>query len=83
MANVLNLELECLETEQGPGMGGAMLAMVACGEFADVASACDRFVRVASRVKPQKELAERYEAKYQQFRKIYPACRELFRQMQA
>ena len=83
MANVLNLELECLETEQGPGMGGAMLAMVACGEFADVASACDRFVRVASRVKPQKELAERYEAKYQQFRKIYPACRDLFRQMQA
>ena len=83
MANVLNLELECLETEQGPGMGGAMLAMVACGEFADVASACDRFVRVASRVQPQKELAERYEAKYQQFRKIYPACRELFRQMQA
>ena len=83
MANVLNLELECLETEQGPGMGGAMLAMVACGEFSDVASACDRFVRVASRVKPQTELAERYEAKYQQFRKIYPACRELFRQMQA
>ena len=83
MANVLNLELECLETEQGPSMGGAMLAMVACGEFADVASACDRFVRVASRVQPQKELAERYEAKYRQFRKIYPACRELFRQMQA
>ena len=83
MANVLNLELECLETEQGPGMGGAMLAMVACGEFADVASACDRFVRVASRVQPQKELAERYEAKYQQFRRIYPACRDLFRQMQA
>ena len=28
VANVLNIELQCLESEQGPGMGGAMLAMV-------------------------------------------------------
>jgi len=81
MANVLDLELECLETEQGPGMGGAMLAMVACGEFEDVQSACDRFVRVASRVQPLPELAARYEKRYRQFRKIYPACRELFASM--
>ena len=78
MANVLNAELECLESEQGPGMGGAMLAMVACGEYASVQEVCDKFVKVASVVEPEAELAAKYEKRYQQFKAIYPACKALF-----
>lgn len=78
IANVLNVELECLECEQGPGMGGAMLAMVACGAYETVQAACDAIVRVASRVTPEPELAARYEKRYRQFQKIYPACKQLF-----
>ena len=78
IANILNVELECLESEQGPGMGGAMLAMVACGEYATVQAACDKIVRVASTVKPEPELVAKYEKRYQQFRQIYPACKQLF-----
>lgn len=78
IANVLNAELECPESEQGPGMGGAMLAMVACGEYESVQEVCNAFVRVASAVKPDPQLAAKYEKRYQQFRKIYPACKELF-----
>jgi len=77
-ANVLNVELECPVSEQGPGMGGAMLAMVACGEYEDVQAACDKLVSVASTVKPEAELVKKYEARYQQFRKIYPAVKSLF-----
>ena len=36
MANVLDLTLQLPQTEQGPGYGGAMLAAVACGEYATV-----------------------------------------------
>ena len=43
-----------------------------------VQAACDRIVHVASTVQPQPELAAKYEARYQQFRKIYPACKQLF-----
>ena len=78
IANILNAELECLESEQGPGMGGAMLAMVACGEYASVQEVCDKFVHVASTAKPEPELVEKYEKRYQQFKKIYPACKALF-----
>jgi len=78
MANVLNIELQCVASEQGPGLGGAMLAMVACGVFPDVVTACGRLVSVASTVKPDADLAARYEKRYQQFRKIYPACKDLF-----
>ena len=82
IANILNAELECLESEQGPGMGGAMLAMVAAGEYGSVQEVCDKFVRVASTVKPEPELVAKYEARYQQFKKIYPAVKALFPEIQ-
>ena len=81
-ANVLNCELESLASEQGPGMGAAMLAMVACGEYPTVQSCCDALVAVASTVKPEPRLAARYEARYQQFKKIYPAMKALFPEIQ-
>ncbi len=80
-ANVLGIPLELVKTEQGPGYGGAMLAMVGCGRYADVQSAVDDLVEVASVVEPDPELTAKYEARYQQFRKIYPACKTLFSQL--
>ena len=82
IANILNAELQCLESEQGPGMGGAMLAMVACGTYGSVQEACDKLVHVASTVKPEPALVAKYEARYQQFRKIYPAVKQLFPEIQ-
>ena len=78
LANVLNIRLESPASEQGPGMGGAMLAMVACGAYGSVREVCDRFVKVASTVEPEPRLVAKYEKRYQQFKKIYPACRDLF-----
>ena len=80
-ANVLGIPLELMKTEQGPGYGGAMLAMVGCGQYESVQAAADALVEVASTVQPDTELTAKYEARYQQFRKIYPACRELFREL--
>ena len=78
MANVLNIPLDSTVSEQGPGMGGAMLAMVACGAYPTVQAACDALIEIASTVEPDPEIAARYEARYQQFRQIYPACKNLF-----
>lgn len=78
MASVLNIPLNLLQTEQGPGYGGAMLAMVACGAYDSVRSAVDALVRVSSTVEPDHSLAGRYEARYQQFKEIYPSVKSLF-----
>ena len=80
-ANVLGIPLELLKTEQGPGYGGAMLAMVGCGRYESVQAAADALVEVAGRVEPDPELTARYEARYQQFRSIYPALRQVFPQL--
>ena len=77
-ANVLNMELELVASEQGPGMGGAMLAMVASGAYPSVAAACDKLVSVVDTVKPDPQLAALYEEKYQKFRRIYPALKSVF-----
>ena len=78
MANVLDLELDLPASEQGPGMGGAMLAMVACGAYPSVQDACAKLVQVSQTVKPDPALAAKYEARYQQFKRIYPALKGIF-----
>ncbi len=82
IANVLNLKVDIIESEEGPAMGGAMLAAVACGEYAGVEDAAAKIVKVIDTVEPAPELVEKYEARYQQFKEIYPACRELFDKIQ-
>ena len=82
MANVLNVKLDILESEQGPGMGGAMLAAVACGEYASVEECCDKLVKVVETVEPDPAIAARYEERYQKYRLIYPALKPIFPQIQ-
>ncbi len=77
-ANVLGIPLDMVKTEQGPGYGGAMLAMVGCGVYPSVQAAADALVELASTTEPDSELTARYEAQYQKFKRIYPAMRELF-----
>ena len=78
VANVLNIPVDIPENEQGPSMGGAMLAAVACGEYPTVRDAAEAIVKLTDTVEPEPELAAKYEERYQKFRKIYPACRDLF-----
>ena len=59
-------------------MGGAMLAMVACGAYESVQAACDAIVKTESVLEPEAELTARYEAQYQKFKTIYPAVKAIF-----
>ena len=43
--------------------------------------AADALVELAYVTEPDPELTEKYEARYQQFRRIYPAMKELFPQI--
>ena len=81
IANVLNIKVDVLENEEGPSMGGAMLAAVACGEYANVEEAAAKIVKVVDTVEPEPELAAKYEDRYQKFRRIYPALKPIFEQI--
>ena len=78
MANVLGIPVEVIESEEGPGYGGAILAAVGCGEYASVEEAADKLVKVIDVVKPEAELTAKYEKKYQYFKQLYPTMKSLF-----
>ena len=78
VANVMNMPVDIPQTEQGPGFGAAMLAMVGCGEYASVQEAASAIVRVKETVLPDAKIAADYESRYFHFTKLYPALKGLF-----
>lgn len=81
IANVMNLKVDVIESEEGPGYGGAILAAVGCGEFASVEEAASKLVKVIDTVEPEPELVAKYEERYQKFKQIYPAMKGLFQEL--
>lgn len=81
MANVLNIKVDVIASEEGPGLGGAMLAAVACGEYKNVEEAAAKIVKVVDTVEPDPAIAAKYEVKYRKFAKIYPALKDIYKEI--
>ena len=77
IANVLNITLQIPAAEEGPGYGGAMLAMVGAGLYPDVSACADALVKYKETVSPDPALAALYEERYRTFKKLYPAVKGL------
>ncbi len=78
LANIMNVTVESINSEEGPGYGGAILAAVGCGAFHSVEEAGECLVHVVDSVSPEPELVAKYEEKYKVFRKLYPALLPVF-----
>ncbi|MCI8364090.1 MAG: xylulokinase [Eubacterium sp.] len=83
IANVLGIKVNIIESEEGPGLGGAMLAAVACGEYASVEEAAAKIVKVIDCVEPDAALTAKYDAKYAKFKEIYPTVKDLYDTLKA
>lgn len=81
IANVLNIDVDIPLTEEGPALGAAMLAMVACGAYKDVDDAAKAIVKISDTVHPDSDIAARYEKQYSIFTEIYPALKGVFDKM--
>ncbi len=78
MADILNIDVDVPANDQGPSMGGAILAAVAAGEYSSVEEAAGRIVKMEGTIHPDPEVAKRYEEKYQRYRKLYPLLKEWY-----
>ncbi len=78
IANVLGITVEVIESEEGPGYGGAILAAVGCKEFESVSKACEQLVKVIDTVEPEADLTAKYDEKYKKFKQIYPTVKCLY-----
>ena len=82
LANAVQVELQELEEEQGPGLGAAILSGVGRGQYTSLEAATAQAVAFCGCVSPDPALTELYEERYQIFRKLYPAVKSVFQLMQ-
>ena len=83
IANVMNMKVDLIESEEGPGYGAAILAAVGCGVFDSVEEAAKKLVKVTGTEEPDPELVQKYEERYQEFKELYPALKGFFQKKQA
>ena len=81
IANVLNIDVEKIDVEEGPALGAAMLAAVGCKEFESVKDATNKIVKVVNTVKPNPELVSLYDGAYNKFKQIYPTVKDLYKEL--
>ncbi|MCA1615477.1 MAG: xylulokinase [Acidobacteria bacterium] len=78
-ADVYGREVELVEADEGAAYGAALLAGVGGGAWGSVEEACAASVRVRERVAPRAETARLMDERYEAFRKLYPALRQVNR----
>lgn len=74
-ADVYGMPVQVLTAEEGGAFGAALLAGTGIGVWPSVQAACAAAVQVAETVQPRH--AEAIETVYRQFRRVYPALREI------
>jgi xylulokinase len=83
IADVLNVRVVKLNSNEGPAYGAAILAAVGDGLFPSVEAACDAFIKVTDTIEPNPAHVELYNKKYDKFKEIYPATKDLFKKLTA
>lgn len=80
LANILHLELDTVETEEGPAYGGAMLAAVACEEYRDIDACVKNMIQIKQSIHPDEAIMKRYDRQYEKYRMLYPALKPVFKE---
>lgn len=81
ISDVLDVSVVKLNSNEGPAYGAAILAAVGYGLFDSVESACSAFVKITETIEPDAGRAALYHQKYEKFREIYPAAKDLFQKL--
>ncbi len=76
-ADIYGMPVELIEADEGGAYGAALLAGTGTGNWPSVEAACDSAVRVAKRVEPNPKMVALMNLQYAEYRKLYPALRQI------
>ena len=77
VADVLEMPVKVVKTNQGASFGAAILAMVGDGKYPDVAEASKSIVEYVDTIYPDADRSQYYTAKYAKYVRLYPALKSL------
>ena len=76
-ADIFNAKIVRLTSEQGPGMGAAMLAAYGCRWFSSLKECADEFLKEDSQFEPNPANAESYKKLFSIYQDIYGQTKEM------
>ncbi|MFD1465910.1 xylulokinase [Lapidilactobacillus mulanensis] len=82
-ADIFNKDIVRLESEQGPGMGAAMIAAVGLGWFANFDECVDKFIAIKTIYHPIAANVARYSEFYKVYQQVYGQTKDLTAQLLA
>ncbi|ASN04286.1 xylulokinase [Virgibacillus necropolis] len=80
-ADIFDAKIVKLTSEQGPGMGAAMLAAKGCRWFHSLQDCTDEFLNEDRTYRPNKENVEKYKELFNLYKNIYPSTALLNKQL--
>ena len=76
-ADIFNAKIVRLESEQGPGMGAAMLAAYGCGWFDSLQECADEFLKVDKQFVPNQDNVAKYKKLFALYQTVYGQTKEI------
>jgi xylulokinase len=76
-ADIFNARIVKLKSEQGPGLGAAMLAAYGAGWFSSLDECASQFIQYSSEFHPQKENVEKYQHLFEIYQMIYSKTKDI------
>ncbi len=77
LADIMNVEIRTINTNEGGGLGAIILGMVADGKYASVAEACGDIIKETATYSPRTEYVAKYTEKFGKYKALYNAVKSL------
>lgn len=78
MADMFGMPVKTVANTEGPALGAAILAGVACGLYKDIPAACKALIRENEPIQPSNAHKAAYEAMYAIYAALYPRLKDSF-----
>lgn len=81
LADIFNLNVNIINSKEGPAYGAAILAAVGCGLYSSVDEACKSLIKITDKVEPKEENVEKYDKIYNVYASLYDCLKDKFEEI--
>ncbi|WP_304943207.1 FGGY-family carbohydrate kinase, partial [Vallitalea guaymasensis] len=81
LADIFDCNINTINTNQGPALGGAILGCVATGKYGTVEQVCNKLIKVTNTIKPIKENVKKYNKTYEVYHELYRTLKNTFNKL--
>ncbi|WP_330626242.1 xylulokinase [Vallitalea guaymasensis] len=81
LADIFDCNINTINTNQGPALGGAILGCVATGKYDTVEQVCKKLIKVTNTIKPIKENVKQYNKTYEIYHELYSTLKNTFNKL--